>query len=179
LGRGSLWGNEWWGTCKLPSMSTHVYDSWKNEKDKNLSNLAKSNSNISYIYIYMYLYIYLSVLCIHYEYLSTRATLIYLTCKREKWKKNYHGPRPFHSLSPVTSSTVLSLSLSLYLSIYLSMKSPSQLPPQYQHQLQLETPHYFNTLTTTAQTIYMFNIYDQNELFLSYHSLLVMENVCL
>jgi hypothetical protein len=70
-------------------------------------------------------------------------------------------------------------SLSLSLSIYLSMKSPSQLPPQYQHQLQLETPHYFNTLTTTAQTIYMFNIYDQNELFLSYHSLLVMENVCL
>jgi hypothetical protein len=123
-------------------MSTHVYDSWKNEKDKNLSNLAKSNSNISYIYIYMYLYIYLSVLCIHYEYLSTRATLIYLTCKREKWKKNYHGPRPFHSLSPVTSSTVLSLSLSLYLSIYekslptsptIPTSTTTRNPPLFQH----------------------------------------------
>lgn len=158
MGRGSLWGNEWWGTCKLPSMSTHVYDSWKNEKDKNLSNLAKSNSNISYIY--MCVSIYISVCTLYTLWISVHSGHPYLPYLQKREMKEKLSWPPSLPLTLTCYFIHSPLSLSLY------MKSPSQLPPQYQHQLQLETPHYFNTLTTTAQTIYMFNyIYDQMNFF--------------
>jgi hypothetical protein len=85
--------------------------------------------------------------------------LFTLPAKERNERKTIMAPVP-STHSHLLLHPQSSLSLSLY------MKSPSQLPPQYQHQLQLETPHYFNTLTTTAQTIYMFNyIYDQMNFF--------------
>lgn len=172
-GEGFCWEDEVFG-----AMSGGVHENFhpclwqlKNEKDKNLSNHAKSKSNIC-----VCIYIYLSVLCIHYEYLSTRTTLIYLTCKREKEMKEKLSWPPSLPLT-LTCYFIHSLSLSPPPSLSLSMKSPSQLPPQYQHQQQLETPYFFNTLTTTAQTIWKLDISD--ELFPSHHIMVVMENVSL
>ena len=151
--------------------SIRVYDSWKMKKIRTSQILP--NQNPIYVCVSIYICLY-SVYIINICQLGP-PLIIYLTCKREKEMKEKLSWPPSLPLT-LTCYFIHSLSLSPPPSLSLSMKSPSQLPPQYQHQQQLETPYFFNTLTTTAQTIW--KLYISDELFPSHHIMLVMENVC-
>jgi len=103
----------WWGTWKLPSMSTYVYGGWKNEKDNSLRNPAKSSSSISHVCI-----------CVYTVSISVHSGHPYLTCQKGEKRKTIMAAGPFHSRSHVLPHPH---SLSRFHSLYL-WKIPPNFP---------------------------------------------------
>ena len=128
----------WWGTWKLPSMSTYVYGGWKNEKDNSLLNPAKSSSSISHVCI-----------CVYTVSISVHSGLPYLTCKKREKRKTIMAAVP--STHDLTCYHIHSLSLAplaLALSIYeKSLPTSPAIPTSATTRISLLFQHHNNNST--------------------------------